>query len=156
MNCYNGENYLSESINSVLLQTYTNWELIFWDNKSEDESAKIFNSYQDKRFHYFCANNHTSLYEARNLAVEKTKGDFITFIDTDDMWSQEKLDKQMACFVDEATGVVYTNFWVMKKNINKKKINNKKKLPSGKIYEQLITNYNIGAILTAVVKKNIT
>ena len=153
MNCYNGENYLRESINSILLQTYTNWELIFWDNKSEDKSAEIFKSYQDKRLHYFSASKHTPLYEARNLAIEKTKGDFIAFIDTDDMWSQEKLDKQMDCFEDEAVGVVYTNFWLMKKDINKKKINNKKKLPSGKIYDQLINNYNIGAILTAVIKK---
>ena len=45
MNCYNGETYLRESINSVLEQTYENWELIFWDNRSEDQSAEIFKSY---------------------------------------------------------------------------------------------------------------
>ena len=50
MNCYNGEAYLYESIESVLSQTYKNWELIFWDNKSEDKSAKIFKSYNEKRF----------------------------------------------------------------------------------------------------------
>ena len=60
MNCYNGENYLSESIDSVLQQTYKNWELIFWDNKSEDKSAKIFKSFNDKRFKYFIADKYTS------------------------------------------------------------------------------------------------
>ena len=50
MNCYNGEKYLSESIKSVLSQTYQNWELIFWDNKSDDKSAEIFKIYKDKRF----------------------------------------------------------------------------------------------------------
>ena len=53
MNCFNGETYLNESIKSVLSQTYENWELIFWDNQSIDSSAKIFKSYEDKRFEYF-------------------------------------------------------------------------------------------------------
>ena len=52
MNCYNGETFLHESIKSVLSQTYENWELIFWDNRSEDKSAEIFKSYKDKRFKY--------------------------------------------------------------------------------------------------------
>ena len=55
MNCYNGDSYLRESINSVLSQTYKNWELIFWDNRSEDKSAEIFKEYKDERFKYFGA-----------------------------------------------------------------------------------------------------
>ena len=58
MNCYNGETYLQESINTVLSQTYKNWELIFWDNKSQDKSAEIFKGYKDKRFKYFYATEH--------------------------------------------------------------------------------------------------
>ena len=95
MNCYNGEAYLYESIKSILSQTYENWELIFWDNQSTDSSAEIFKSYRDKRFRYFYANGHTPLYKARNLAIEKSKGDFIAFLDTDDLWSKEKLKLQM-------------------------------------------------------------
>ena len=45
MNCYNGEKYLQQSLNSILKQTYQNWELIFWDNRSTDNSKKIFNSF---------------------------------------------------------------------------------------------------------------
>ena len=56
MNCYNGEVYLAESVKSVLSQTYKNWELIFWDNKSVDKSAEIFKSYKDKRFKYYFTN----------------------------------------------------------------------------------------------------
>ena len=55
MNCYNGENFLHESIKSVLSQTYENWELIFWDNRSNDKSAEIFKNYNDKRFKYYYA-----------------------------------------------------------------------------------------------------
>ena len=98
MNCYNGERYLRESLSSVLNQTYKNWELIFWDNKSQDESVKIFNSFNDKRFKLFNAEKHTILYEARNLAIQKTTGELIAFLDTDDIWLPDKLTKQVALF----------------------------------------------------------
>jgi len=49
INCYNGEKFLNECIKSVLSQSYENWEIIFWDNQSKDESAKVFKSYKDKR-----------------------------------------------------------------------------------------------------------
>ena len=53
MNCYNGEQYLPQALNSVVDQTYGNWELIFWDNQSTDKSAEIFKKYNDIRFKYF-------------------------------------------------------------------------------------------------------
>lgn len=153
MNCHNGEKYLKKSIKSIISQNYKNWELIFWDNKSQDKSAKIFKSYEDKRFKYFYAAKHTTLYEARNLAIENSKGEFIAFLDTDDMWDQNKLDIQIPFFNNSKIGVVYSNLYMVKKNINNKKLYTKKKLPSGEIYNDLIKNYNVG-ILTAVVRKN--
>ena len=152
MNCYNGEKYLSESIESVLKQTYKNWELIFWDNQSKDNSAKIFKSYQDERFRYFYSSQHTTLYKARNLAIEKANGEYLAFLDTDDMWDKEKLKIQIPYFENKEVGLVYSNLWLIKKNINNRKICFKKKLPSGKIYDKLIENYNIG-ILTSVIRK---
>ena len=53
MNCHNGQNFLSDAIQSVINQTYKNWELIFWDNFSTDESTKILNQFKDKRIKYF-------------------------------------------------------------------------------------------------------
>ena len=53
MNCYNGEKYLKESIKSILLQTYPNWELIFWNNKSTDNSEKIIKKFKDQRIKYY-------------------------------------------------------------------------------------------------------
>ena len=53
MNCYNGEFYLNESSKSAISQTYKNWELNFWDNRSKDKSAEIFKIHKDKRFRYF-------------------------------------------------------------------------------------------------------
>ena len=153
MNCYNGEAYLDESIKSVLSQTYENWELIFWDNKSQDKSAEIFKGYKDKRFKYFFANEHTSLYKARNLAIEKSKGDFIAFLDTDDLWDKNKLELQIHHFSNPEVGVVFGNFCVIKKNMKKKKLYTNKKLSRGMIYDDLIKNYNIGT-LTTVIRKN--
>ena len=154
MNCYNGEAYLKESIQSVLSQTYENWELIFWDNRSTDKSAEIFKSYKDKRFKYFFADDHTSLYKARNLAIKKSEGSFIAFLDTDDLWNVDKLEKQMVKFNNPKIGVVFSNFWILKKDTNKRKIYSKQELPSGYIYNKLIKNYNIG-IVTTIIKKQL-
>jgi len=91
MNCYNSDEYLEIAIESVLNQNYTNWELIFWDNQSSDNSAKISQSFNDSRIKYFYAPSHTSLGEARNLAIEKTLGNWVAILDCDDIWHKDKL-----------------------------------------------------------------
>ena len=73
INCYNGEKYLIDCLESIKNQTYKNFEVIFWDNKSIDSSSKIFKKIADERFFYFLSESHTSLYKARNLAL-KTLG----------------------------------------------------------------------------------
>ena len=82
MNCFNGEEYLREAVNSVIKQNYKNWEIIFWDNLSTDESAKIFKCFKDSRLKYYCASSHANiLYEARNYALKKaikSPFDFLT------------------------------------------------------------------------------
>lgn len=97
MNCRNGEEFLREAIDSVYAQTHENWEIIFWDNLSTDSSAEIAKSY-DHRLKYFLATEATSLYKARNLAVEKCNGEFLAILDTDDIWLPEKLEKQISAF----------------------------------------------------------
>ena len=154
MNCYNGERYLAESLKSLLKQTYQNWELIFWDNLSTDNSKKIFENYKDKRFKYFLAENHTLLYHARNLAIQKTSGDFIAFLDTDDFWLEDKLRKQIKLFTNKNVGLVYGNYWRYDKSnfFKKKKLAISKQLPSGMITDKLLSEYFIG-IGTAVIRK---
>ena len=93
---YGHSPWLGEAINSVVAQTYQNWELIFWDNQSTDSSAEIVKSYNDPRFHYFYAPQHTLLYEARNYAIQKSKGEFLAFLDVDDWWENDKLEKQIS------------------------------------------------------------
>ena len=154
LNCYNSESYLYECIKSILEQTYENWEIIFWDNKSDDKSAEIYKSFNDKRFKYFYSNIHTSLYEARNLAIKKSKGELISFIDADDLWDKNKLELQVKLFHDPKISLVYSNLWIMKKNLDNKKIFIKTKSPSGFIYEKLLDEYNVG-IITVIFRKKI-
>ena len=90
MNCYNGERYLTNSIQSVLNQDYKKLGINFWDNKSEDRSKKIFMKFKDKRLKYYCAKKFTNLYAARNLAIKKAKGEILTFLDVDDLWLSKK------------------------------------------------------------------
>jgi glycosyltransferase involved in cell wall biosynthesis len=151
MNCYNGEEFLNHAIKSVLSQTYKNWELIFWDNKSTDNSFKILKKYKDKRIKYFYAKKYTTLYEARNLAIEKSKGKFIAFLDVDDFWSKNKLELQISHFKEKKIGLVYSNFY--KFYNKKKKLAYKNYLPSGKVTKKIIKNYQIG-ILTVILRRS--
>ena len=71
MNCYNGENYLDESLNSVINQTYKNWELIFYDNCSTDKSVTILEKYKDKRIKYFKSKKKINLGLAKKHLEQK-------------------------------------------------------------------------------------
>ena len=154
INCYNGEDHLKDCIESLLSQTYKNWEIIFWDNQSDDKSETIYKNFKDKRLKYFKAEKHTSLYKARNHAIEKTNGELISFIDVDDLWEINKLELQVQLFNDPKIDLVYSNLWIIKNNSKNKKIFQKKNSPSGLIYEKLLEEYNIG-IITAIFRKNI-
>ena len=115
INCYNGEEFLRETIDSVINQTYSNWELIFWDNQSTDSSAEIIKSYQDDRIRYFYAPTHTPLGEARNYAIDNAKGDYLTFLDSDDVWMSDFLKYGTDCLDNNPQLVgYYSNRYVIK------------------------------------------
>ena len=94
VNCHNGEQFLANALDSIINQSFTNWEVVFWDNCSTDNSASIFSEYQDSRFNYYVSSKKTPLGEARNLAISKAKGVWITFLDCDDIWLSFKLERQ--------------------------------------------------------------
>ena len=155
MNCYNGEKYLYESIKSVINQTYTNWEIIFWDNQSTDNSKNICYRFKDKRIKYFYATKHLSLYKSRNLALKKISGEFISFLDVDDQWLPNKLEKQIYYFKKEDIDFIYSNFYI--NNLvfpYRKYLFNNKIMPSGYITNNLLKDYTVG-ILTLIFKKKI-
>jgi glycosyltransferase involved in cell wall biosynthesis len=152
MNCYNGEAFLSSALESVINQTYKNWELIFWDNVSKDNSASIFKSYNDKRFNYYLASKHDLLYCARKKAIKKAKGEFLAFLDVDDFWHSSKLEKEITLFTNKHVGAVYSNFWFLNQRNGKKKRFTNFNLPSGHIRNKLLENYQIG-LLTLMVRR---
>ncbi len=154
MNCHNGEKYLKKSISSVINQTYKNWEIIFWDNKSTDQSAKIAKSFKDKRIKYFKSNKFEKLYRTRNLAIKKSKGKYICFLDTDDFWSKNKLNSQINLAKKKNYKIIYTNFLIKNENTKKSYLPYKTILPKGNITQNLLDNYCIG-ILTIMIHRKI-
>ena len=155
MNCYNGEKYLKNSVRSVLRQTYRNWELIFWDNCSTDNSSKIIKKFKDKRIKYFRGNKLVNLYSARNLAVKKAKGIFVSFLDTDDWLIPSKLKKQIKLYNNnKSIKFIYSNCFLYYQKNKKKELFEKKKLPEGKVTQSLLNNYRVG-FLTIMIKRNI-
>lgn len=164
MNCYNGEKYLSEAIQSVIDQTYSNWEIIFWDNCSTDSSSSIALSYKDDRIKYFRNEINESLGTARNKAIIEAKGDYIAFLDTDDFWLSDKLTKQIRSIENiPNVGLVYSDFYFLYQESNIVKqyslmINNKV-VPSGYILKELlrenIVNWQTILINRKIVKKEL-
>lgn len=153
MNCYNGEKYLREAVDSILAQTYQNWEVIFWDNQSTDQSAEIFKSYKDPRLKYFYAPKHTWLYEARNCAIEKTSGDFFAFLDVDDWWLPVKLETQMPLFSDQDVGFVCGNCWVESEKKQRRWKSLTRHIPTGWVLDDLLKSYFV-RLLTLVVRRS--
>lgn len=94
MSCYNGERYIKEAIDSILAQTFTDFEFIIWDDGSTDSSRDIIESYQDDRIRYFYHEN-TGLGMALRLACEHAKGKYIARMDADDISLPERLYKEV-------------------------------------------------------------
>ena len=153
MNCHNGEKYLTQSVNSIISQSHQNWELIFWDNVSTDKSKQIIKSYNDKRIKYFLSKKFFKLYEARNLAISSAKGKYISFLDTDDYWSKNKLKKQINFIKkNKKYKIVYSNYFILDELKNKKK-KVTEFLPSGYITKNLLNNYVLGIVSVFLEKK---
>ena len=98
INCFNGEKYLSKTLDSILKQKYQKYEVIFVDNCSTDKSSKIYKKIKDKRFKYFKTPQKLKLYASRNFAIKRAKGDFVAFLDADDWWHENFLISRRMLF----------------------------------------------------------
>tara|TARA_Y100001970_G_scaffold98311_1_gene123594 strand:- start:3386 stop:4303 length:918 start_codon:yes stop_codon:yes gene_type:complete len=141
MNCHNGDRFLKEAIDSVYAQFYENWEIIFWDNVSTDKSSSIVSLY-DQKIKYFLANEKTSLGEARNLALKKVSGKYICFLDCDDIYLPNKLEKQVAIMEENNYPLAYGSAIFIDEK-NKKVRNFKAKNNSGLNFKNLLNYYEI-------------
>ena len=95
VNVYNGEATLAEAIDSVLAQSFSDWELLIWDDCSTDNSAGIVHRYTDARLCYIRSDIQVSLGQARQSAINLAQGEWIAFLDQDDLWLLDKLERQL-------------------------------------------------------------
>lgn len=154
MNCLNCSKYLHKAIDSVYAQTYKDWEIIFWDNASTDNSPEIATSY-DEKLRYFKGDKTEPLGKARNLAIEKSRGKFIAFLDCDDIWLPLKIEKQMKLFdKNPKLGLVYSDclfVYPEGKNVLARKFFNYHR---GHAFKEMLSN-NFIVLSTTIVRKNV-
>jgi glycosyltransferase involved in cell wall biosynthesis len=97
MPTYNRSNLIAETIESIQKQTYAQWELIIVDDGSIDNTAEIVKAIKDQRIRYY-RRPHLGMEQARNFGLSKAKGEFLAFMDSDDLWATTKLEKQLKTF----------------------------------------------------------
>ena len=110
MPSYNTADYIEETIQSVLNQTYTNWELLIVDDCSSDNTLQILDKYRDDRIKIFVNEQNDGASISRNKALREAKGQWIAFLDSDDLWSKEKLEKQIRFMEKNGYAFSYTNY----------------------------------------------
>ena len=118
MPVYNSEKYIVDSIESVLKQTYSNWELLLVDDGSSDGSLEIIKKYAkvDQRIVVLQHDNNKGLPTARNTGIEKATGKYLAFLDSDDLWAEEKLEMQTSFMIKNDYGMTFTTYQRMDEN----------------------------------------
>lgn len=149
---YNRARFLPEAVNSVLAQTYTDLELIIVDDGSVDDTRNVLEPFlADGRVRYFYQENQGQSY-ARNLALEIAAGDFIAFLDSDDLWAPDKLEKQLAVLQKEPeVDIVHGDEAMIDEHGAVISLENMKRY-SGRITRRLLADNSV-SITTALVRR---
>ena len=122
MPCYNAERYVAQSIESVLAQTYQNWELLITDDGSTDKSVESVSKYctKDDRINILVPDEHQGIARTRNMSIARAKGKFVAFLDSDDIWYPEKLEKQVGYMLGNDVAFTYSSYEVIDAHGNSK------------------------------------
>jgi len=107
---YNTARFIAETINCVLAQTYPDWEMIIVDDCSTDDTDTVVGSFTDPRIRYLKNEKNSGAAISRNRALREAKGKWIAFLDSDDLWEPEKLEKQIAFMERNGYHFSYTNY----------------------------------------------
>lgn len=152
---YNSEKFIEDSINSVISQTYANWEMIIVDDCSSDNSRhKILSlANKDSRIRPILLKSNVGAAEARNIALRKANGNYIAFLDSDDLWNNEKLEKQINFMIKNRVAFSFTSYNVISES--GKKIRTVIKVPSKISYSSYLKNTVIGC-LTVIINRDMT
>ncbi len=140
---FNHAKFLKKAIESVINQSYINWELIIIDNNSTDETSEIVNSYSDHRIIYSKIHNNGVIAASRNHGIRLSNGSWIAFLDSDDWWTNDKLSKSIDYINEDKFDLIYHDLFL----IYKSNQNSFKKLASSRnlyfpIFEDLLLNGN--------------
>lgn len=152
---FNASHYISETITSVQDQTFTDWEMIIVDDCSKDNTYELACSFseKDKRIRVIKREKNGGVAAARNTALEAATGDFIAFLDSDDIWMPNKLEKQLAFMESNDYALTYTMYQKFKTDLSQrgKIIKAPKKMTAKAIYG----NTTIGCLTVIVNRKKV-
>ena len=165
MPSYNTAKFISETIESVLAQTYPNWELIIVDDCSTDDTDAVVCPYLvDDRIRYIKNEKNRGAAVSRNRALREAKGKWVAFLDSDDLWFPEKLEKQISFMKKNDYHFSYTNYIEIDENANPngRSVTGPKKVTRHGMYNYcwmgcLTVMYDVetvGVIQIADIKKN--
>lgn len=137
MPSYNTAHFIKETIESVLAQSYRNWELIIVDDCSIDNTDKVVSEYlKDERIRYIKNEKNSGAANSRNRALREAKGKWIAFLDSDDLWETDKLEKQIAFMKSKDCHFSYTNYIEIdeESNPNGKRVTGPKRITKHGMY----------------------
>lgn len=151
--CYNSERFLEETLKSIEDQTFRDWELIVINDGSSDSTETIIDRFKARGFpisyHY---QENKGLGYSRNRALELSGGDYIAFIDHDDMWLPGKLEKQVEVFERRKDiDFIYTNYFIQKEE--RRSVALKGPQPDGEVFDHFLRRYPV-SVLTAAIRKS--
>lgn len=146
---YNSASFIEKSIGSVLSQSYENWELILADDCSSDDSIKVIEALiaDDKRIKLIQLTENSGPAIARNCAIEEAKGRYIAFLDSDDLWTPDKLSRQLSFMQEHDVALSYTGYYRIEEESGE--IIDQIKVPQKVNYGELLKQNIIGC-LTAI------
>lgn len=152
---YNCGETISETIDSVLAQTWSNWEMIIVDDCSKDDTEKIVKKYAeyDPRIRLISLDKNSGSAVARNVAINHSRGRFIAILDSDDLWKPKKLELQLRFMLKNDYAFTFTEYEVFKNsNDIKRKVFS---VPESINYNQYLNNTIIGCLTVVVDKEKI-
>lgn len=142
---YNSENYIAETINSVIEQTYKNWEMIIIDDNSRDCSYNIVNEYakKDKRIKLYKNSSNEGVVKTRNKGIDIANGKYIAFLDSDDLWKPKKLTSQIEFMEQNKIVLSYTGYEKINEDSSFRGI---VKVPEKVNYKELLKSNYMGCL----------
>ena len=154
MPSYNHGHFLKRALDSLIVQTYNNWQLIIVDNHSTDNTNEVVSSFNDPRITYLKTNNNGVIAASRNIGIEASKGQWIAFLDSDDYWTKDKLEVCSNYFEDDID-LVHHDLKIVPKKLKflfKKLFSRQAKTPA---LIDLLLNGNFIANSSVVVRKKL-